>query len=136
MKPSEERIQIRSCLQAANQLRDKLAELDHEELWALFLRQDGSLITCAMLTKGTLTSTPFDNRTVIKRALLTNAVAVILIHNHPSGNPQPGNGDIMNTEKIRSACRLMDIKLLDHIILSESSFYSFAEERIIEYINS
>lgn len=133
MKPSENRLQIRNSHLAANYLKDKFADLDHEELWAMYLTQDGSLITSEMLTKGTLTATLIDGRTVIKRALLLNAVSVILLHNHPSGNPQPGASDIRQTEQVRSACRLLDISLLDHIIIADNSYFSFAEEQTMNY---
>lgn len=133
MKPSEERLQIRNSHLAANYLKDKVSTLDHEELWALYLTKDLSLIVCEMLTKGSLDATIMDSRTVIKRALLVNATSVILAHNHPSGNPRPGANDIRQTEKIRSACTIMDIALLDHIILAENAYFSFADEITVEY---
>lgn len=125
---------ISSSSQAANQLHAYLKNLDHEELWAIYLTQDNRLISQEMLTKGTLTSTIIDARSVIKHALLKNAVSVILLHNHPSGNARPSAQDICQTEKIRSACQLMDIKLLDHIVIASDSYFSFAEEKTI-YIN-
>lgn len=99
----------------------------------MYLTQDCSLIASERLTKGTLTATPIDGRTVIKHALLLNAVSVILLHNHPSGNPQPGTVDIRQTERVRSACSLLDISLLDHIILAEDSYFSFAENQTMNY---
>lgn len=125
---------ISSSSQAANQLFAYLKYLDHEELWAIYLTPDNRLISQEMLTKGSLTSTIIDARSVIKHALLKNAVSVILLHNHPSGNARPSAQDICQTEKIRSACKLMDIKLLDHIVIASDSYFSFAEEKTI-YIN-
>lgn len=124
---------ITSSSQAANQLQGYLKELDHEELWALYLTNDNRLISQEMLTKGSLTSTIIDPRSVIKRALLKNAVSVILLHNHPSGNPNPSVEDIHQTERVRSACRLMDIKLLDHLVISQDSYFSFAEEKTMKF---
>ncbi len=125
---------ISSSDQAANQLWAYLAPLDHEELWAIYLSQDNRLISQELLTRGSLTATIIDARTVIKRALLTNAVSVILLHNHPSGNPRPGADDIRQTQRIRSACQLMDIKLLDHIVIAQDAYFSFAEERTIRLL--
>lgn len=125
---------ISSSSQAANQLHAYLKYLDHEELWAIYLTQDNRLISQELLTKGSLTSTVIDARTVIKQALLKNAVSVILLHNHPSGNARPSTADIRQTDIIRSACQLMDIKLLDHLIIAANSYFSFAEDKT-EFIN-
>lgn len=83
-----------------------------------------------MVSMGTLTSTSIDNRTVIKRALMNNAAGIILLHNHPSGNPCPSIQDIQFTNGLKRACDLMDVKLLDHVIIGNDSFFSFSEERI------
>jgi DNA repair protein RadC len=123
---------ISSSTQAANQLQAYMKYLDHEELWALYLAQDNRLISQEMLTKGSLTSTIIEPRSIIKRALLKNAVSVILLHNHPSGNPMPSVSDINQTAKIRMACQVMDIKLIDHLVIAHDSFFSFAEERTMK----
>lgn len=78
---------------------------------------------------GTLTQTSIDNRTVIRRALLNNAAGIILLHNHPSGNPQPSQSDIQFTSGMKKACDLMDIQFLDHIIFTDVDFFSFSEEK-------
>ena len=126
-------IQIKTSSQAAHLLRDHLDDLDHEELWALYLTGCGYLINAEMLTRGTLTCTPIDARTVIKRALMNNAAAVIIVHNHPSGNPRPSINDITQTDHIRKACNLMDIALVDHIIIAEDAYFSFADEIITKF---
>ena len=76
---------IKDSSQAANLMRGHLEDLDHEELWALFLTSANTLIEAEMLTKGTLSATLIDSRTVVKRALINNAASVIILHNHPSG---------------------------------------------------
>ena len=84
-----------------------------------------------MITVGTIKSTQIDHRRIIKEALLTNATAIILFHNHPSGTPVPSVADINETNKFRKACDIFDIfdiSLLDHIILTDEFYYSFAEE--------
>lgn len=126
-------IQIRQSSQAAALLRDHIADIDHEELWGLFLNGQGNLISGEMLTKGTLSFTAIDARTIIKRALLKNATAVIIAHNHPSGNPKPSVSDIHETGRVREACKLLDVELIDHLILTESAYYSFADEMTTQY---
>lgn len=126
-------VQIRTSEQAARLLRDHLEELDHEQLWALYLDGQHRLINGQMLTKGTLTFTPIDARGIIKHALICNATAVILGHNHPSGNPRPSVSDIHQTDSIRQACRLLDIELVDHIIIAEDAYFSFSDEVITKF---
>lgn len=125
--------QIRQSSQAAALLRDHIAGIDHEELWALFLNGNNELISGEMLTKGTLSYTPIDARTILKKALLANATAVIIAHNHPSGNPRPSASDLHETERVRAACKLLDIELIDHIILSAKLYFSFADEVASKY---
>lgn len=118
---------------AAGILRDYMSGLDHEEMWAMFLTIENSLIDQEMLTKGTLTSTLIDARTIVKHSLMNNAAGVIIVHNHPSGNPNPSPCDVRETQKVRDACKLMDISLVDHIVISRDSYYSFADEAISNY---
>lgn len=121
--------QIKDCMAAERLLHDNLAGLDHEEAWCIFLTASNTVIAKEMLTKGTLTRTIIDNRTVIKRALLNNAASIILAHNHPSGNPKLSPGDIQFTSSIKKACDLMGISFLDHIIFTDGEYFSFSEEK-------
>ena len=114
--------------QAAGVLREDLRALDHEESWILLLNSAKLPLAKKMITVGTLKSTPIDHRRVIKEALMTNATAIILFHNHPSGSAVPSASDINETQRLKRACDIFDIELLDHIILTDESFYSFAEE--------
>lgn len=127
---------INQSSDAARILHDYMTDLDHEEMWGIFLTSDNGLITQEMLTKGTLRATPIDTRTVIKRSLMNNASGVIIVHNHPSGNPLPSATDIRETKKVREACDLMDISLLDHIVMAGDSFYSFADEKTNSFSKS
>ena len=113
---------IKASAQAAGYLREDLRNLDHEESWILLLNSANLPLAKKMITVGTIKSTQ------IKEALLTNATAIILFHNHPSGTPAPSVADINETNKLRKACDIFDISLLDHIILTDESYYSFAEE--------
>ncbi len=124
-------LRITDCRAAERALHDNLTGLDHEEVWCVFLTSDKTVISIEMVSMGTLTSTSIDNRTVIKRALMNNAHGIIILHNHPSGNPLPSAQDISFTARLKIACNIMDIQLLDHIICSERGFFSFSEERII-----
>ena len=119
---------ITASAQAAGFLREDLRALDHEESWILLLNSAKLPLAKKMITVGTLTSTPIDHRRVIKEALLSNATAIILFHNHPSGNPAPSVSDINETNKLKKACDIFDISLLDHIIVTDKSYFSFAEE--------
>ena len=119
---------IKASAQAAGFLREDLRNLDHEESWILLLNSANLPLAKKMITVGTIKSTQIDHRRIIKEALLTNATAIILFHNHPSGTPVPSVADINETNKLRKACDIFDISLLDHIILTDESYYSFAEE--------
>ena len=118
---------INNSSDAASIIIPELQTLDHEESWVLFLTADNRLLCKEMITKGTLTSTLLDARTILRRALLNNAAAIILTHNHPSGNPTPSNSDIKMTSDIKEACHLMSFTLIDHLIISTDSYFSFAD---------
>ena len=77
-----------------------------------------------------MTETTVDNRVLVRRALEKNACSVILVHNHPSGDPTPGKADISATISLRNALRTCDISLVDHVVVSDDRFYSFADEQI------
>ena len=121
--------QVKDCMAAERVMRRHFNGLDHEEVWCIFLTSANTVITKEMLSKGTLTKTIIDNRTVMRRALLNNAAAIILLHNHPSGNPMPSPDDIRFTSGLKKACDLMGINLLDHIIIADGEFFSFSEDR-------
>ena len=119
---------IKASAQAAGYLREDLRNLDHEESWILLLNGANLPLAKKMITVGTIKSTQIDHRRIIKEALMTNATAIILFHNHPSGSAVPSVSDINETQRLKRACDIFDISLLDHIILTDESFYSFAEE--------
>ena len=104
----------------------------HETFVVGYLNRANRLIGVYELSKGGITGTVADPRLVLSVALKTAATGIILAHNHPSGNPQPSIQDKEITRKIQSACNFLDIKLLDHIIISPSGTYlSFADEGIL-----
>lgn len=99
-----------------------------EAMVVLYLNNANRTLGYGIASIGGLTGTLVDVRLVLRDALLTQATGLILIHNHPSGTLKPSQSDINITKKVKKAAELMDIKLLDHLILTEDNFYSFADE--------
>lgn len=102
----------------------------------IFLTSCNGVIATEMLSRGTLTNTAIDSRTILRQALLHNAASIILCHNHPSGNERPSMADIDLTENLHKACSLLDIRLIDHIIVGAEGYFSFSEEQIQQYSSS
>ena len=124
----EESLQILNSRDVVNLMLDKIAYLDHEEFWAIYLNQANRILHTCQISKGGISSTGVDTRIVIQEAVLNKATQIILCHNHPSGSVRPSRIDIQLTEKIRNAAELMDLLLVDHIIVHKERYYSFAEE--------
>lgn len=112
-------------------LKSVIGDLAHEEFWALLLDNSNKVINKHQVSKGGITSTIVDMRLIFKKALSCGAVSIILAHNHPSGTLKPSRLDIKLTEKIKKAAELIDFKLLDHIIVTEKSYFSFADEQLL-----
>nr|WP_315143736.1 DNA repair protein RadC [uncultured Flavobacterium sp.] len=108
-----------------------IGELGHEEFWVVYLNNANKIIFKAQLSKGGITGTIVDVRLVFKIALEQNAVAIVLAHNHPSGKLQASEADIQVTKRIKNAGLQLDIPVLDHIIVTEHSYFSFADEGIL-----
>ena len=108
----------------------RLKGLDHEEFWVLFLTRANYLIHKEMLSLGGLSATVVDPRLVMRKALEKRACGIILVHNHPSGNPMPGDEDLKRTAALKKASDTFDISLLDHIIVCDDRFFSFADNQV------
>jgi DNA repair protein RadC len=108
-----------------------LGELPHEEFWIIYLNNSNKVLQTAQLSKGGITGTLVDVRLVFKSALQLGAVAVILGHNHPSGTLKPSQADKLLTQKLKTAGESLDIKVLDHLIVTENSYFSFADENLL-----
>ncbi|CAD7379410.1 RadC family protein [Xanthomonas arboricola] len=108
-------------------LRAKLAGFEHEVFAVLFLDTQHRLIEYAEMFRGTIDSAEVHPREVVKAALRHNAAAVIISHNHPSGNPEPSGADNVLTKRLKEALALVDVRMLDHIIVAGGSTTSFAE---------
>lgn len=104
-----------------------LADLPYEEFWVLLLNKSNKIIDRIKVSQGGVGGTVVDPKLVLKHAVERLASAVIVIHNHPSGNPQPSDKDIALTEKLKNAAQLFDITLLDHVIITDGECYSFAD---------
>ncbi|MDO4190102.1 MAG: DNA repair protein RadC [Bacteroidales bacterium] len=128
----EEARKEKVCLNSSKALFDTFAPfidyLDHEEMWVTFLNKGLFPIETRRLTSGGLSGTVLDIKQTLRLALERSAAAIALAHNHPSGNLMPSNDDILITEKIKKACDTLEIKLIDHIIVSKGRYYSFFDE--------
>lgn len=108
-----------------------IADLPHEEFWVLLLNQSNKILEKQKISQGGVSGTVTDVKIILKLAIENLASSVILCHNHPSGNLKPSKADVEITKKLREAARLMDIVILDHIIISDESYFSFADEGMI-----
>ena len=124
----EESLQILNSRDVVNLMQDKIAHLDHEEFWAIYLNQANRILQTCQISKGGISTTGVDTRIVMQEAVLHNATQIILCHNHPSSSVRPSRSDIQLTEKLHRAAELMDLILVDHIIIHKERYYSFAEE--------
>ena len=104
----------------------------HEECWVLYLNRANIVTGREKLTTGTADSTLIDSKQVLRSALEQQAKAVILVHNHPSGSPLPGEADIRETHRLNLAVTAFDILLLDLVIIADGSYYSFQDERVVQ----
>lgn len=105
-----------------------LGDLPHEEFWVLLLNRSNKVLTRYKISQGGIAGTVIDVRLILKSAIDNLASSIILCHNHPSGNMQPSDMDRQITQKMKEAGKIMDIPVLDHIIITESAYYSFADE--------
>ena len=104
--------------------------LKHEEFWLILLNRANYVLRKEMVSRGGISSTVVDSKLIVKRVLDTHATGVILVHNHPSGNPRPGREDLVQTKDIKKALGTFDISLVDHIIVCDDSLFSFADEEV------
>lgn len=108
-----------------------LRGLDHEECWVMFLNRANYVLGKERMSVGGLESTVVDVKAILRRALERKASGVILVHNHPSGSAMPGQADIRQTAVLKKALQTCEIQLVDHVVVAEDSWYSFADERLV-----
>lgn len=123
--------QIKCSKDVADIFQPILSDLLHEEFWILFLNRSNKVINRMKLSQGGLSGTVTDVRIIMKKAIECLASGIIVCHNHPSGNLNPSESDSKITQKIKEAGNLMDIQLLDHLIISEKDYYSFADNGLL-----
>ena len=109
-----------------------MKNLDHEECWAIYLNKSNFVLGREMITSGSLERTLVDCSRILRRAIEKQSSYVILVHNHPSGDPQPGPADIEQTNMVRNALASVGVSLMDHVVVAEDSYFSFAEERKVQ----
>lgn len=108
----------------------RLKGLTHEESWIILMDAKMRVIKAAKIAVGGRKATVMDKSLIIRKALECGASALILVHNHPTGDPTPSKSDISETSQLQNACTACNIRLLDHIIIADEHFYSFAEEKM------
>ena len=129
---SQKRKQLTSSQDAFNLLHSKLAYLDHECFYIILLNRNNRVVGINRISQGGVTGTVVDPKIIFRKALSHKATAIILAHNHPSGNLNPSDQDIQITGKLIKAGKHLDIQVLDHLIISEQGYYSFADEGKME----
>lgn len=123
--------QISSSIDVFNLFQPLLGDLPHEEFWILILNRANKVVEQLKISQGGISGTVVDARIILKNAIDKLASSVALCHNHPSGNIRPSNEDKNITLKLKTAFETVDIHLIDHIIISGNSYYSFADEGIL-----
>mgnify|MGYP002515577148 FL=1 len=123
-----ERPDMGSAMAVYEYMHPKMQDLDTEEAWVLMMNQRLQLIKAVKLSHGGLSETAVDVRVVLREALLANATVLTLVHNHPSGNARPSGDDDRLTQKLKRASETMRIYMVDHVIITDGRYYSYAEE--------
>jgi DNA repair protein RadC len=131
LSETAETSQIKSSGDVAEIFLPLLSDLVHEEFWILFLNRSNRVISRMKLSQGGISGTVTDIRIIMKKAVEYLASGIIVCHNHPSGNLNPSEADSKITHKIKEAGNLMDIQLLDHLIISGTTYFSFADNGLL-----
>ena len=126
-----EKAKIGGSKDAFQILQLKLEDLPHEEFWVMLLNRANKVIDTKLVGRGGVSSTIVDSKVLFSFALESLASGIILGHNHPSGNLKPSNSDIRLTKKIVDAGKIMEVPVLDHIIVGDNDYFSFADEGLI-----
>lgn len=129
-EPSK-KVKITSSDDAFQLLHGDMMDLNHEEFWLLLLKRNNEVIKKEMLSRGGVSGTVVDAKIIFKRALEETASGLILAHNHPSGNLKPSQEDINLTKRLKEAGKSLDISVLDHLIITDHTFFSFADEGLL-----
>ena len=131
MKKSNPGKRICSSKEAYNAISHRMMNLNHEEFWVLLLNRHNRVIKEVQISKGGVAGTVVDAKIVFKSAIDHLASGIILSHNHPSGNNQPSREDIQLTKKLSQGALSLDLSVLDHLIITDNTYYSFADEGLL-----
>lgn len=112
-------------------LKPQMVDLPHEEFWVIYLNKANKILSFEAVSKGGVAGTVADVKIIFKKAIELLASSIILAHNHPSGNLHPSGADVSLTKKMRETGKIMEIDVLDHIIVAETGYYSFADEGVL-----
>lgn len=126
-----EKKKITSSQSVFELMQPVIGDLDHEEFWIIYLNNSNKVLQKNQLSKGGITGTLVDVRLVLKSALEVGATGLILAHNHPSGTLKPSEADKHITLKLKKAAESLDIKVLDHLIITEKAYFSFADKSLL-----
>ncbi|WP_298495233.1 DNA repair protein RadC [uncultured Algibacter sp.] len=126
-----EKKKITSSSSVFELMQPVIGELQHEEFWIIYMNNSNKVLQKNQLSKGGITGTLVDVRLVLKNALEVGATGLILAHNHPSGTLKPSEADKQITQKLKIAAQSLDIKVLDHLIITEKAYFSFADETLL-----
>ncbi|MBP6312196.1 MAG: DNA repair protein RadC [Flavobacteriales bacterium] len=127
----QERFHVISSVSAYEFLRPFMADLQHEEFWVLFLDRGNRYLDHQCISKGGMHGTVADPKVIFKATLDRKAVCIVIAHNHPSGQLRPSEEDIKLTKKVVEGGRLLDVQVQDHLIITSSGFYSFADNGML-----
>ncbi len=131
LQEAQQELKITSSNQVFNLMQPIIGELLHEEFWIIYLNHSNKVLEKTQLSKGGITGTLVDVRLVLKQALQIGATGIILVHNHPSGTLKPSQADKQITNKLSTASKSLDIKVLDHLIVTEKDYFSFADNSLL-----
>lgn len=128
---SAKRDKVSSSTDVFSMMKPVFMDLPHEEFWVLMLNRSNALIKKEFVSRGGISGTAVDPKIVYKAAIDNLASSIVLCHNHPSGNLKPSEADVKLTKKLKEAGALLEIPVLDHIIITDAGYYSFADEGVL-----
>lgn len=131
VRPAQRLAKITASADVFHIMQGILGDLQHEEFWIIYLNNANRIIHKAQISKGGITGTLVDVRLIMKQALEVGAIGLVLVHNHPSGNLDPSAADKQITNKLIQAAQSLDLKVLDHLIVTQKQYFSFADNSLI-----
>jgi DNA repair protein RadC len=128
MEPATAKVKVQGSRDAFELFHPQMSEMQVEEFWMICLNRANTVLDRVLISRGGVSGTVADPKIIFKHAIQCLASAIILVHNHPSDNVQPSEADVKLTRRLVESGRLLEVAVLDHIIVGETSYYSFADE--------